>query len=165
MHSIEPVLPIFLGLDGTTLSPQTFSSICVRCGWPEPVDDGIGLWEVAHAANGTPLVLDTVTKPTTLICRLDSDDDYEPENLLRGRVRERFDLNFEQSTTQLTRLFPTRVAEGTYAPPFDWRFAHFQGLNSLIALEQTHYDPVMGVQLILLLQPARRVDGAVTSTW
>jgi len=77
MHSIQPLLPLLRDLDGATLSAQTFSEACVASGWPQPVYDGIGLWEVEHPDAGISLVLDTETKPTTLICRLEQDDEYD----------------------------------------------------------------------------------------
>jgi hypothetical protein len=167
MYSIELVLPILQRLDGATLSPDTFRSACATAGWPEPVDDGIGLWETEHPSDGTPLVLDTVTKPSTLICRLDSHDDYEPAALRSGALRDRFDANFARSRDLIASLFPVALAERTYAAPHNWRFVHFAGESSLIALEQTYYDPVMGVQLLLLVQPlpAAPSESPVTSTW
>lgn len=55
----------------------------------------------------------------------------------------------------------------SYEKPYKWRFAHFQGLNSVIALEQSDYDPQMGVQLVLVLQPLPRKPrrSAITSKW
>jgi hypothetical protein len=63
--------------------------------------------------------------------------------------------------------FLSRSLRGTYASPYNWRFAHFRGLNSLIALEQTYYDPIMGVQLMLLLQPlpSEPRRSAITAGW
>lgn len=168
MHSIQPVLPILRNLDGATLSAPTFSEACVTLGWPEPVDDGIGLWEVEHPGEGTSLVLDTVTKPTTLICRLEQDDAYDADDLLEdGALRRKFDASFEQSLAALRSCFPSASSEGTYEKPYKWRFAHFQGLNSVIALEQSDYDPQMGVQLVLVLQPLPRKPhrSAITSKW
>jgi len=167
MHSIQSVLPIFQALDGETLSPSAFSAACVSSGWPQPVDDGIGLWEVEHPNDGTWLVLDTVTKPTTLICRLDQDDEYDADELRKGDLRRRFDANFDQSLAALRAAFPTLLTEGTYERPYKWRFAHFQGLRSVIALEQSDYDPAMGVQLVLLLQPLppKPHRSAITSKW
>jgi len=42
-----------------------------------------------------------------------------------------------------------------------------EGLNTLIALEQTHYDPIMGVQLVLVLQPlaAEPPRSAISAEW
>jgi|KBSSwiStaDraftv2_1062776.scaffolds.fasta_scaffold00220_41 hypothetical protein len=167
MHSIQSVLPIFRDLDGATLSPSTFCVACVNSGWPEPADDGIGLWEVEHPTEGTLLVLDTVMKPTTLICRLDQDDDYDPDDLLKDALRRKFDASFEQSLAALRVGFPASFTEGVYESPYHWRFAHFQGLRSIIALEQSDYDPSMGVQLVLLLQPLppKPHRSAITSTW
>jgi hypothetical protein len=107
-----------------------------------------------------------VTKPTTLLCRLDSSDDYEPDALLEGPLRRRFDDNFLSALFFLNAKFPL-LLNGTYAAPYDWRFAHFQGLNSLIALEQSYYDPIMGVQLLLLLQPLSPVPArtAISAAW
>jgi len=153
MIPIESVLPIFEAIDGADLSPRTFATVCTTSGWEEPVNDGIGLWEASHATDGTMLVLDTVTKPTTLFCRLDARDDYEPEALRDGPLRLTFDAHFVHSLERLRARFPRSLAQGTYGSPYNWRFAHFQGLNSLVALEQTYYDPIMGVQLVLLLQP------------
>jgi hypothetical protein len=167
VYPIESVLPIFAALDGALLSPHTFSAVCTAFGWGEPRDDGIGLWEVRHPASRTLLVLDTVTKPITLLCSLDSHDTYEPEALLEGSLRKEFDQNFLKSAELLSSKFPHSLASGTYQPPYNWRFAHFQGLNSLVALEQSYYDPVMGVQLLLLLQPLTPVPvrSAITAAW
>ena len=167
VHPIQSVLPILRDLDGATLSPRAFAAACVTSGWPEPVDDGIGLWEVEHPKEGTPLVLDTVTEPVTLICRLEQDDDYEPDDLLEGALRDRFNASFEKALTALRATFPSAIAEGTYESPYNWRFAHFQGLRSIIALEQTDYDPIMGAQLVVLLQPLprKRHQSAISSTW
>jgi hypothetical protein len=108
-----------------------------------------------------------VTKPTTLICRLESDDDYEPDALLHHALRQRLDAGFLESLAALEEALPVSLARGTYAPPYNWRFAHFRGLNSIIGLEQTHYDEIMGVQLLLILQapPPEPVQTAITSTW
>jgi hypothetical protein len=46
MISIESVLPIFEAIDGADLSSRTFSAVCATSGWGEPVNDGIGLWEM-----------------------------------------------------------------------------------------------------------------------
>jgi hypothetical protein len=167
LHRIESVLPIFAALDGDALSPQTFSAVCKSFGWDEPRDDGIGLWEVQHRKEGTLLVLDTVTRPVTLLCSLDSHDDYEPAALLDGSLRKGFDENFMRSAELLNAQFPEILTSGTYAPPYNWHFAHFQGLNSLVALEQSYYDPVMGVQLLLLLQPLTPVPArtAISAAW
>src|SRR5689334_22267673 len=167
MLPIQSILPILRDLDGETLSPSTFSAACVACGWPAPVDDGIGLWEVEHPTEGTPLVLDTVTKPTTLICRLEGDDEYDADDLRKGALRRRFDASFDQALTALRACFPVALTEGTYEKPYNWRFAHFQGLRSVIALEQSDYDPIMGVQLILLLQPlpSKPHRTAITASW
>jgi len=167
LHPIESVLPIFAALDGATLSPQTFSAVCNSHGWDEPRDDGIGLYEVRHPTAGTLLVLDTVTKPVTLLCSLEAHDSYEPEALLDGSLRLTFDENFLHSAEALSSQFSQLLAHGTYAPPYDWRFAHFEGRNSLVALEQSYYDPVMGVQLLLLLQPLSPVPArtAISAGW
>ena len=167
MQPIQPVLTLLRDLDGETLSPSTFSAACVAAGWPAPADDGIGLWEVEHPADGTSLILDTVTKPTTLICRLDGNDDYDADDLRKGPLRQRFDATFDEALTALRACFPSSLAEGTYEKPYNWRFAHFQGLRSLIALEQSDYDPIMGVQLVLVLQPlpAKPRRSAITAEW
>ncbi|MFC4314071.1 hypothetical protein ACFPN2_33670 [Steroidobacter flavus] len=168
MQSIQSVLPLFRDLDGATLSAATFSEACAKSGWPAPVGDGIGLWEVEHPAEGALLVLDTVTKPTTLICRLQLDDEYDSEDLLEDRdLRRQFDASFEQSLAALRSCFPAALIEGTYEKPYKWRFAHFQGMNSVVALEQSDYDPQMGTQLVLLLQPLPRKPhrSAITSKW
>jgi len=167
LYSIETVIPIFAALDGATLSPEAFSAVCKSFGWDEPRDDGIGLWEVRHPKEGTLLVLDTVTRPVTLLCSLDARDAYEPEALLDGSLRLTFDEEFLQSAELLSSQFPQVMAHGTYAPPYNWRFAHFEGRNSLVALEQSYYDPVMGVQLLLLLQPLTPVPArsAISAAW
>ncbi|WP_129646927.1 hypothetical protein [Peristeroidobacter agariperforans] len=168
MPSIQLVLPIFRDLDGATLSARTFSEACIASGWPEPVDDGVGLWEVEHPTERTYLVLDTSTKPTTLIGRLEQDDEYDPDEMLEDdELRRRFDERFEQALAALRSCFPLALTEGTYEKPYKWRFAHFQGLNSVIALEQSDYDPQYGVQLVLLLQPLPRKPhrSAITSKW
>jgi len=168
MHSIQPLLPLLRDLDGATLSAQTFTAACVASGWPQPVDDGIGLWEVEHPDAGISLVLDTVTKPTTLICRLEQDDEYDADDLLEDEdLRNDFDASYEQSLTALRASFPTALNEGVYEKPYKWRFAHFQGLNSVIALEQSDYDPQFGVQLVLVLQPLppKPHRSAITSKW
>jgi hypothetical protein len=165
---IQLVLPILRNLDGATLSARTFSEACVASGWPEPVDDGIGLWDVEHPSEGTDLVLDTVMKPTTLICRLEQDDEHDADDLLEdAALRRKFDASFEQSLAALRSCFPAALTEGTYEKPYQWRFAHFQGLNSVIALEQSDYDPQFGVQLVLVLQPLPRKPhrSAITSKW
>jgi len=166
-HPIKSVLPVLRNLDGANLLPDVFSVICTTSGWPEPVDDGIGLWEVEHPSEGISLVLDTVTKPTTLIGRLVQDDAYEADALLESALRQTFDLSFEQALTALRECFSSPITEGTYEPPYEWRFAHFQGLRSVIALEQTEYDPIMGVQLVVVLQPLppKRHRSAITSEW
>ena len=168
MHSIQPVLPILRDLDGATLSARTFCEACVTSGWPEPVDDGIGLWDVEHPGDGTYLVLDTVMKPATLICRLEQDDEHDADDLLEDdALRRKLDASFEQSLAALRSCFPSVLTEGTYEKPYNWRFAHFQGLNSVIALEQSDYDPQFGVQLVLVLQPLPRKPhrSAITSKW
>jgi hypothetical protein len=167
MTPIESVLSIFERLDGTDLSPRSFAATCEARGWGAPVDDGIGLWEAAHPTDGAVLILDTVTKPTTLFCCLDAHDDYEPEALRDGPLRRSFDENFLRSAEMLRSRFSRSPTSGIYASPYNWHFAHFQGLNSLIALEQTYYDPIMGVQLILLLQPLPLEPSrtAVTASW
>jgi hypothetical protein len=169
MHSIQRALPIFRELDGATLSARTFSEACVKSGWPEPVDDGVGLWEVEHPDHGILLVLDTAMKPTTLICRLGEEDDwFDADDLLEDdELRREFDASFEQSLAALRSCFPVALTEGTYEKPYKWRFAHFQGLNSVIALEQSDYDPQLGAQLVLALQPLPRKPhrSAITSKW
>jgi len=167
LYPIETVIPIFAALDGAALSPEAFSAVCQSFGWDEARDDGIGLWEVKHPEEGTLLVLDPVTKPVTLLCSLDAHDSYEPEALLDGSLRLTFDENFLRSAELLSSQFPQMLAHGTYAPPYNWRFAHFEGRNSLIALEQSYYDPVMGVQLLLLLQPLSPVPArtAISAAW
>lgn len=166
-NPIQSVLPILRNLDGENLSPDTFSVTCTASGWPEPVGDGIGLWEVENPREGTALVLDTVTKPTTLICRLVQDDAYETDALLEPALRQTFDAAFEQALAALRECFASPITEGTYERPYKWRFAHFRGLRSVIALEQTDYDPIMGVQLVVVVQPlpARRHRSAITSEW
>jgi hypothetical protein len=168
MPSIQQVLPIFRELDGATLSERTFSEACARSSWPEPVGDGSGLWDVEHPSEGTYLVLDTTTKPTTLICRLEQDDEYDPDEMLEDdELRRRFDERYEQALAVLRACFPPALTEGIYEKPYKWRFAHFQGLNSVIALEQSDYDPQYGVQLVLVLQPLPRKPhrSAITSKW
>jgi hypothetical protein len=126
LYPIDSVLPIFAALDGATLSPQTFSEVCKSCGWDEPRDDGIGLWEVRHPTVDTLLVLDTVTRPVTLLCSLDSHDTYEPEALLDGALRPVFD---EISCGRCTAQLGFRdAASGTYALPYNWHFVHFEVL-------------------------------------
>jgi hypothetical protein len=46
-------------------------------------------------------------------------------------------------------------------------FAHFRGQRLLVALEQTYYDPIMGVQLLFVLQPlpVELPKTPVTMTW
>ena len=75
--------------------------------------------------------------------------------------------SFEQSLAALRSCFPSALNEGTYEKPYKWRFAHFQGLKSVIALEQSDYDPQFGVQLVLVLQPLPRKPhrSAITSKW
>ena len=168
MHSIQSVLSIFRDLDGATLSARTFSEACVTSGWPAPVDDGDGLWDVEHPSEGTYLVLDTVMKPITLICRLEQNDEYDADDLLEdAALRRKFDVSFEHALAALRSCFPAAMTEGTYEKPYKWRFAHFQGLNSVIALEQSDYDPQFGVQLVLVLQPLPRKPhrSAITAKW
>lgn len=168
MHSIQSVLPILRDLDGATLSARTFSEACIKSGWPQPVDDGVGLWDVEHPSEGTYLVLDTTMEPITLICRLEQDDEYDPDEMLEDdELRRTFDASFEEALAALRSIFPTALTEGTYEKPYKWRFAHFQGLNSVIALEQSDYDPQFGVQLLLVLQPLPRKPhrSAITSKW
>ncbi|HEX2452639.1 MAG TPA: hypothetical protein VHI99_03005 [Vicinamibacterales bacterium] len=112
MISIESVLPIFEAIDGADLSPRTFSAVCATSGWSEPVNDGIGLWEVTNPANGAMLIFDTVTKPTTLFCRLDAHDDYEPDALQEAALRRTFDERFVHSLEQLRRRFLSRSLWG-----------------------------------------------------
>src|SRR5687768_4152820 len=98
MPSIQPILSILRNLDGATLSARTFSEACVAAGWPEPVDDGVGLWEVEHPAEETYLVLDTTMEPITLIGRLEQDDEYDPDEMLEDdELRRKFDASFEQA--------------------------------------------------------------------
>jgi len=166
MYSVESVLPIFEALDGAALTPGAFSKVCKAAGWPEPIGDNIGLWEVEHPEEGTPLILDTVTTPTTLICRLACDDEYEPDALLDTPLRRSFDDLFQRAAATLKSRFAF-VGEGRSEPPFDWRYAHFQGVNACIALEQSYCDPIMGVQLLLLFQPASAVtaQAPITADW
>ena len=63
MNPAQSLLPVLDVLDGRDLSPATFSKACVNAGWPEPKDNGIGLWEVDDPIGYTPLILDTVTEP------------------------------------------------------------------------------------------------------
>jgi len=81
------------------------------------------------------------------------DDTYEAEALLESALRQTFDATFEQALTTLRECFSSPITEGTYEKPYNWRYAHFQGLRSVIALEQTDYDPIMGVQLVVVVQP------------
>jgi len=164
---MQSVLPILQKLDGANLSPGSFSATCTTAGWPKPVDDGIGLWEVEHPSDGISLVLDTVTQPTTLICRLVQDDAYEADALLKKALRQTFDASYEQALMALRDCFAAPITEGTYERPYKWRFAHFQGLRSVIALEQTDYDPIMGVQLVIVVQPLplKRHRSAITAGW
>ncbi len=168
MHSIQPVMSLFRDLDGATLSARTFSEACAKSGWPEPVADGVGLWDVEHPSEGTYIVLDTVTKPVTLICRLEQDDEYDADDLLEDAgLRQKFDASFDEALVALRACFPAVLTEGTYEKPYKWRFAHFQGLNSVIALEQSDYDPQFGVQLLLVLQPLPRKPhrSAISAKW
>jgi hypothetical protein len=153
-------------LDGAGLTPETFTRVCVMAGWPEPTYDGVGLWEVDHPSEGTPLILDTVTSPITLLCRLDAQDDCEPEALRNTPLRHSFDDSFLRTAELLTLRFRA-LGRGTYETPYDWQFAHFLGLNTIIGLEQTYYDPIMGVQLLLLLQPslAEVPTSPITARW
>jgi hypothetical protein len=166
MNSIQSILPILRDLDGATLSPHTFSKACTAAGWPEPVDDGIGLWESEHPDEETLLVLDTTVQPATLICSLE-DNDYDADDLLERAPRRKFDATFEKALAALRTSLTVPLIEGTCEPPYHWRFAHFQGRNSVIALEQSDYDPAMGVQLVIVLQPLpdRPHATAITSTW
>lgn len=168
MPSIQPVLPLLQALDGAALSPRSFSEACVTLGWPAPADDGVGLWEVELPHEGTLLVLDTETKPITLICRLQQDDEHDADDLLEDdELRRTFDASFEQALAALRLCFSAALTEGTYEKPYQWRFAHFQGRNAVIALEQSDYDPQFGVQLVLLLQPLPRKPhrSAITAKW
>ncbi len=167
MNPTQALLHVLEVLDGRELSPATFAKACVSAGWPEPTDDGIGLWEVDEPTAGTPLILDTVTDPTSLICRLECDDAYERDALLEEPLRRRFDSAFTQWSDALSAHFPVVLAHGIYEAPYNWRFVHFQGLNAIIALEQTYYDPIMGVQLLLILQrlPPEPLTAAITSNW
>lgn len=168
MSSIQPVLPLIRDLDGATLSASTFSEACIKSGWPTPADDGNGLCDVEHPSEGTYLVLDTTIEPITLICRLAQDDEYDSDEMLEDdELRREFDEHFDQALVALRSSFPSALAEGTYEKPYKWRFAHFQGLNSVIALEQTEYDPQYGVQLVLVVQPLPRKPhrSAITSKW
>jgi hypothetical protein len=98
---------------------------------------------------------------------LEQDDDYEADDLLEGALRDRFNASFEQAFTALRATFPSFITEGTFEPTYNWRFAHFQGLRSIIALEQSDYDPIMGAQLVVILQPLprKRHESAISSTW
>ena len=168
MSAIQQALPIFRDLDGATLSARTFSEACIKSGWPAPVDDGSGLWDVEHPSAGTYIVLDTTIKPVTLICRLEQNDEYDADEMLEDdELRRGFDEHFEQALAALRSSFSSALTEGTYEKPYKWRFAHFQGQNSVIALEQTEYDPQYGVQLVLVLQPLPRkpYKSAITSKW
>jgi hypothetical protein len=168
MHNIQTVLPILRDLDGATLSADSFAEACVKLGWPAPLDDGVGLWDVEPPSAGVYLVLDTTMKPVTLICRLEQDDEYDADDLLEDEaLRRQLDSSFEQTLAALRSCFPIVLAEGTYEKPYKWRFAHFQGLNSVIALEQSDYDPQFGVQLLLVLQPPPRKPhkSAITAKW
>lgn len=168
MHSIQSLLPFLQDLDGATLSPQTFSEACVKAGWPKPVDDGVGLWEVERPDEGALLVLDTTMKPVTLICKWEQDDEYDADDMLDDDdLRREFDASFEQALAALRASFPVVLTEGTHEKPYKWRFAHFQGLNSVIGLEQSDYDPQFGVQLVLVLQPLPRKPhrSAITAKW
>ncbi len=167
MLAIDSVLPMVRNLNGATLSARTFSEACVTAGWPAPIDDGVGLWEV-ELPQGTTLILDTTTQPISLICRLVQEDDYDPDEMLEDdELRREFDASYEHSLAALRSSFATTLAEGTYEKPYQWRFAHFQGVNSVIALEQSDYDPQFGVQLLLVLQPQPRKPhrSAITSKW
>lgn len=168
MPAIQLALPLFKDLDGATLSAQTFSEACIKSGWPEPVGDGSGLWDLEHPTEGTYIVLDTSIEPITLICRLVQDDAYDSDELLEDdELRGEFDEHFEQALAALRSCLSKPVIEGTYEKPYKWRFAHFQGLNSVIALEQSDYDPQYGVQLMLVLQPlpSKPHRSAITSKW
>ena len=165
-HPAQALLSLIDSIGASGFSPDAFSAACVAAGWPFPRGDGIGLWEASDPVSGTPVILDTVTEPTTLICRLECDDEYEPAALLGSPLRASFDDAFAHAASLLSSHFP-EVARRRYAAPHDWRFAHFQGPSSLIALEQTHYDPEMGVQLLLLVQQPRAANlgSAITATW
>ena len=95
MYPIAPILPLLSHLDGSDLTPEELGVACVTFGWDRPSDDGIGLWATRRSADDTRLILDTITTPTTLLCHLDGDDDYEPDALVVASVlRRRFDANF-----------------------------------------------------------------------
>lgn len=168
MVPIESV-PILESLDGNALSPDAFSSACKASGWSEPIADGIGLWEAEHPADGMRLILDTVTEPTTVLCCLDAHVDYEPDALLEGELRRGFYQSFFACVEVLRLRFPRSLGAGTYEPPYNWRFAHFEGRSLRIALEQSDYDPIMGVQLLLLLQPLPAESdlsgSAISASW
>ena len=163
-----PILGVLERLDGADLNPSAFTIACASAGWSSPHYDGVALWAATHPLADLPLILDTVTKPTTLLYLLDGHDDYEPEALLEGELRHRFDANFLEAEAGVRARFPELLESGTYDPPHNWRYSHFKGVNSRIALEQSFYDPVMGVQLLLLLQPlssaASRI-GPVSAKW
>ncbi len=166
MHPVQALLSLIDSLGTSGLIPDAFSAVCVAAGWPRPRGDGIGLWEASDPVSGTPVILDTITKPTTLICRLECDDQYEPEALLGSPLRARFDSIFTEAASQLSSHFP-EINRGHYAAPYDWQFVHFEGPSALVALEQTHYDPEMGVQLVLLVQQPRPANlrSAITVAW
>src|SRR5688572_9937014 len=130
MQSIQSILPIVRALDGATLSAPTFSAACVAAGWPKPMDDGVGLWEVEHPEQEILLVLDTVTKPTSVICWLELDEEHEADDFLKRGLRRKFDASFDTALATLRASFGAALSEGTDEPPYHWRFAHFQGLNS-----------------------------------
>ena len=166
MHPVQALLRLLDWLDAHGLSPGAFANSCAASGWPEPTGDSIGLWEVNAPVAVTSVILDTLIEPTTLICRLECDDAYEPDALREGPLRQRFDSAFTESLRVLSAHFPKAPTRGRYAAPYDWQFAHFEGLNSVVALEQTHYDEVMGVQLLLLLQQGAAPSGsAITAAW
>jgi hypothetical protein len=167
MQSIQSILPIVRHLAGARLSPETFCAACAAAGWPKPADDGIGLWEVEHPEQEILLVLDTVTKPATLICALETDEEHDDDDFLKRALRRKFDGSFDKALAALRECFGSPLREGTYEPPYNWRFAHFEGSNSVIALEQSDYDPAMGVQIVLVVQPlpAQPHQTAITAEW
>jgi hypothetical protein len=171
MYPIEPILPILASLDRGELTPQAFGAACAIFGWSRAIADGVGLWEARHPTDDTRLILDTVIDPVTLLCRLDDDDDddREPAALLDGELRRRFDVDFLTGARLLGSVFPESVGAATHHPPYHWRFAHFRGRNSRVALEQSDHDPLLGVQLLLILQPfpadPTSLGSAISAAW
>jgi hypothetical protein len=166
MDRLGSLLTILERLDGQALAPPVFAARCVEAGWSRPTDDGVGLWESFDPSDGTRLTLDTNLQPPAILYVLDGDDDYQPQALLEASLRHRFDLSFLAAAEALGARFP-RLTEGTYNPPYRWRFAHFQGLNAVIAVEQSDYDPQFGVLLLVIWQPAGvgRPGRAISEGW